>query len=253
MNEPASELEPTREDSSEDESPARSTRLKRWSIYCLIVCVILGAGLGIVVILRGVWGWFETRVILTTVTLAVASLCGLASDLAKTPRGWNLLPKTGLALTVLATVLILAGMWAEWQDEFLWKFTASVAIFAVAFVHISLLTIAKLTGHFRWVQVVAWQTILGLAALLTYMLFAEVSSENAIRCVAVLAIIDAALTLVIPLLHRICRGAAIAAGNLDSSLFSPVNQRNLIAIDEEIRQLKSRLTELERLRQDVVD
>lgn len=67
--------------------------LKRPLLYMLVGSVMLGAALGIIVVLRNTWGWFEVRVILTTITVAVSSLCGLACDLSRTPRGANLLPK----------------------------------------------------------------------------------------------------------------------------------------------------------------
>ena len=56
--------------------------LKRPLLYLAVGSVMVGAVLGIIVVLRNTWGWFEVRVILTTITIAVASLCGLACDLS---------------------------------------------------------------------------------------------------------------------------------------------------------------------------
>ena len=98
--------------------------LKKALLYLLVGSVILGAVLGIILVLRNKWGWFEVRVILTTVTVALASLCGLACDVSRTPRGKNLLPRCGLGLTFVSAGLILIGMWSDMDSEGYWKSTA---------------------------------------------------------------------------------------------------------------------------------
>jgi hypothetical protein len=223
-----------------------TSNLKRPLLYALIVSVILGAVLGIIVVLRNEWGWFETRVILTTVVVAIASLCGLACDLSKTPRGLNLLPKSGLALTGVSALIILIGMWIEFEEEWYWKMAASISIFGVATVHVCLLSIAKLIRRFQWVFFIAWQAIFGLAALLVVIIIAEIDSEELMRLVAVASIVIAALTLVIPMLHRIGR---MDANNGD--LLMPVDQRTVVSIDTEIAKLQKKIVMLEKLRVEV--
>ena len=217
-------------------------------LYSLVGSVVLGALLGIVLVLRNTWGWFEVRVILTTVTVAIASLCGLACDLSRTPRGANILPRGGLVLTLVAAGLILAGMWTDLNKDGFWKFTISVSIFAVATVHICLLSIAQLAKRFRWVYFIACQVIYGLAVLLAVIVFWELENERMFRFVAMISIVDAALTLVIPLLHRISR-----TDDNHSHIAAPIAARNLAAIDAEVAALKKRIVELEKLRLEMVD
>ncbi len=224
------------------------SNLKRPLLYSLVGSVVLGALLGIVLVLRNTWGWFEVRVILTTITVAIASLCGLACDLSRTPRGANILPRCGLLLTLVAAGLILAGMWTDLEKDGFWKFTASVSIFAVATVHICLLSIAQLARRFRWVFFIACQVIYGLAVLLSVIVFWELENERMFRFVAMISIVDAALTLVIPLLHRISR-----ADDNHAHLALPIAARNLAAIDDEIATLKKRIVELEKLRLEMDD
>src|SRR4051812_19178166 len=95
-------------------------RMKRSLLYVLIGSVVLGAGLGIAAVLRNEWGWFEVRILLTTATLALASLCGLACDLSRTPRGLNLIPYAGLALTAAALAMLLVLIW--WDPEPNWPY-----------------------------------------------------------------------------------------------------------------------------------
>ncbi len=185
---------------SMQESPSQ---MKKVFLQTLIVSVVLGAILGIVIILRDTWGWFEVRVIITTITIAVASLCGLACELSRMPRGGNLLPLTGIVLTAVAAAMVLLLAWTEFHEKAYVKLTVSLVISAVATVHVCLLSIARLKRRFRWVYVIASQTIYGFAALLISMVVFEWDSDGLLRTTYVLSIIVAALTLVIPILYRI--------------------------------------------------
>ena len=217
--------------------------LKRLLLYLLIGSVVVGAVLGIIIVLRDEWGWFETRVVLTTLVTASASLCGLAADLSRTPRGINLLPKTGLLLTLVASGLILIGIWAEVTEVVFWKTAFCISTFAIATVHVCLLSIAQLAPRFRWVLYIAVQVIYGLAALLSALVIWEIGEPGVYRLAAAVAIVDAALSLVIPLLHRISRSER-KAGELET----PIEQRNRAAIDDEIKRLQERISKLEELK-----
>ena len=63
------------------------------------------------------------------------------------------------------------------------------------------------------------------------------------RFLAVLSILAAALTLVVPLLHRIGKTDANR-----SAMMMPLAERNVAAIDQEINLLQKRISELEKLR-----
>jgi hypothetical protein len=220
--------------------PAESRNFKQPLLYALIASVILGALLGIIVVLRGEWGWFEVRVILTTVTVAIASLCGLACDLSRTPASANLLPKAGLGLTLVAATMVLVGIWTEMDSEPFWKSTASACILSVATVHVCLLSIARLAKKFRWVRAIATQTTYGLAVLLIVMIFWELDDDALYRFVIAVAIVDAALTLIVPILHRISR-----MDRNETPVQTLLEQQNLAAVEEEIARLKERIARLE--------
>lgn len=219
------------------------SKLHRFFLYFLIGSVILGALLGILVVLRNQWGWFELRVILTTVTFAVASLCGLACELARLPRGLNLLPRAGLVLTLISTGLMLLGIWQEVNDDEFWKFTISSCILTVAMVHVCLLSIMPLVGSYKWVYYIAVQVIFGLALILIYEIFSESHLDRDYQFIGVLAIIDVALTLTIPLLYRLGKSQGLVKTTQD-----PTVQRSVAAIDEEIDSLRSQIRQLEKLK-----
>ena len=220
--------------------------LKRPLLYLAVGSVMVGAVLGIIVVLRNTWGWFEVRVILTTITIAIASLCGLACDLSKTARGPNPQRIGGLVLTAVAAGMVLLGMWSDLESEWYWKTTASVSILAIATVHVSLLAIARLARRFRWIFFIAWQVIYGLAALLCIMIIWEINNEQFFRLIATVSILDAAFTLSVPLLHRISRTDANRA-----AMLTPLEERNVDAIDQEISRLKREIADLEKLRSEI--
>lgn len=222
------------------------SRLKKPLLYAFVASVLVGALLGIALVVRNQWGWYEVRVIFTTIIIAVASLCGLACDLSRTPRGKNLLPYAGMILTAVAATVALVGMWSDLDSEWFWKSTAVLSILAVATVHVCLLSIARLVRRFQLVYFFAVQIIYGLALLISFMIISEIEGEGMWRVVAALGIMTAAVTLIIPILHRIGRLEAEGAG-----LRMPLAERNLASLDEEITRLKSRLEQLEKLRSDV--
>lgn len=213
--------------------------IKRGSLYALIVSVGLGALLGILAILSGRFGWFEVRILLTTVTVASASICALACGAYLATKRGRELPIAGIALTGLAAVLILSGMWMTITSEAHWKLAATSSVYAVALAHLSLLSMARLANWFQWSIVAARVVILGVATIIVAMILGEVDSAGMFQLLGVAAIIDAAISLVIPILHRLSR-AEVATGDSRDS--------RRAAIDAELESLHRRIDELEQAR-----
>jgi hypothetical protein len=57
--------------------------LKRIFLRLMIASIALSAALGILGILTARYGWFDLRILLTTVTIGVASISGLACGVAR--------------------------------------------------------------------------------------------------------------------------------------------------------------------------
>jgi len=222
-----------------------SHSFRRPLLFALIGSVIFAALLGIVLVLQAKWGWFEVRVILTTITIATASVCGLACDLSRTPRGTNAVPIAGLVLTAIAAAMILLGMWLDVNAEEYWKAAASVSILAVATAHVSLLSIARLEGNYWWVFLIACQIIFGLALLLMAVIIIEIDIDRTYRFIAALAILDAAVTVIVPILHRLSKATP------PSHAISLLDEKNLASLDAEIARLQKQLAHLQRLRAEI--
>lgn len=214
-----------------------SQRLTKIFLRVFIASIVATALVGIVAISGVTKNWdVEIKIFLTTAIIAGASICGLACGGCLT-RGHTILPGAGLVLTLVGACLLLVGMWIEIHSEFYWKATSSVSIFAVACAHLSMLFMANLAGGYRWAYLVAYQLILGLAALLTVGLIFEIfQNEGYWRLTGVVSILVAAITLLIPVFHRFSREEVAAQQAAGDPLF---------AVDEEIARVKKRLLELE--------
>ena len=217
---------------------------KRIVLYCLIGSVAIGAVLAILFVLLNTWSWFEVRVLLSTIVIAVASLCVMACELARVPKDLNLFPWCGFVLIALSTILLLVGMWVDIDDEIYWKTASSFCIVAIATVHVCLLSVVPLASRFNVIFYIAMQISYGLAIICVLLVFEAFEFDDiAMRLVILLTILAAALSLVIPLLSRLSRTDRTAV-----ELSTPLELRNADAIDDEIALLRNRIAELEKLK-----
>jgi hypothetical protein len=171
----------------------------------LIVSVGISAVLGIIAILTGSFGEFELRIVLTTLTISGASIGALASGAAAEAGRFKVLSTIGIALAILAAVLLIAGIWFEPSGQGFWKFTASTSVLAAATAHACLLSLAKLARRFGWARVFAFVAIYLLATLVILSIYFEPRGDFGIRLIGVASIIVAAITIMTPIFHRLSR------------------------------------------------
>lgn len=212
----------------------------RWFLYLLIGSIGVGTVLAIVIVLAGNWGWIETRILLTTGVIALTSVLGMACGAAISRlRSWWL-PGIGIGLAVLAAALLIIGIWVEPTDGAYWKATTSVSILAVAFAHTSLLALARLQDSLRWIQLAAYGAVFLFALMLIGILITETSNDGVVRALAVVGILDAAFTLLVPVVHFLSRRAP---GGATEPMV------DVAVIDAEIASLQARIAELEAARE----
>jgi hypothetical protein len=216
----------------------RAEGIKRGFLYSLVVSVALSALLGAIAILSDELGSLQVRVLLTTATVSLASLFGLACGAYLATGRGQLIPRLGIVLTLLGCTTIVAGIWIDPHEDAYWKLTLSISVFAVAFGHLSLLSMARLSQAFRWSLIVAHVVILCVAALVVVMILGEIDTDGMLRLLGVAAIVDGAITILIPIFHRLSKREESGRGAVVGSETDP--------IDQEIAQLKARIVELER-------
>jgi hypothetical protein len=149
----------------------------------------------------------------------------------------------------LAACLVLVGIWLQpWQAggnwrfwERYWQVTAVLGCYAIACAHLTMLFMANLAGSYRWAYLVAYFLILGLATVIAAVIvYNDLGNRDSFwRLVGALSILVAAITLLIPVFHRLSREKVAAAKSEVDPLF---------AVEEEIARTKKRLIELENKR-----
>lgn len=213
-------------------SPISRFPVKRVFLYLLIGSVGISALLGILVILIGDFGRFETRVLLTTLTISVASICGLSCGAAWESRRLQVLPLVGIGLSVLAALCWIAGIWTDVFSDFFWRVTATFTVFAAAVSQVSLLRLARLSDQFRWLVPTTYVVVLAAPVIVSVMIWGEVDESTMIRLLGCAGILSAAVTVLTPVLHRLSRGFD-ATQHQDSLPIADV--------EREIRELEARL------------
>ncbi len=185
--------------------PATPFPFRKAFLYCLLISIGICAFVGIMAILSGSFGWFQARILLSTVTLGAASICGLACGVYLSSRQAKVLPVAGIILTFISGGMILAGIWMEPRSESYWKVAASTAIFAIACGHLALLSMARLEDWFRWSLTTAYIIIFGVASLMVLLILFEVHETIHFQLLGVAAILDVMITISIPIFHRLSK------------------------------------------------
>jgi hypothetical protein len=179
---------------------------KRIALWLLIASVGASALLGIIIVLAGKFSEIEVRIILTTLTISAMSICALAAGALWESGRKKPLALAGIILAVLAAILFLSGIWTRASNEEFWKFNASVGLVAVATAHACLISLASLAKSFVWARITAFVFVYALAAEFIYLLYGNPEQpDTIIRIVGATSIVVAALTIVIPIFHRLSR------------------------------------------------
>jgi len=205
---------------------------KRIFLYLLIGSVAISAVVAIGVLLFGDFGQFEVRVMMTTLTVTVTSILGLACGAYLESGRGRLMPIAGIALSVAAAVMTFLIIWNFYdRSETFIKATGSVTLLALCCSHLSLLSLARLDKRFAWSQMLAFATVWLLAAILLYLMWFEPSGESDLifRVIGVLSILIAAVTVMTPVFHKLS-----------------AKEDGVAAIDSEIEELRRRIDELEK-------
>lgn len=225
--------------------------LKTFFLYLFVCSIVLSALMGIWAIISGEFGDLQGRVLATTSTVVGASILGLACGaFLESPRSRGLpasaVPIFGIVLTLISALIMFWLIWASnsWASDGIIKALAATSLFALSFAQLSLLSMARLSSRFRWSIVLAYLVILSLASLISAIIVFELYGDGGFigRLIGVLAVIDASMTVMIPIFHRLSRDE-----------FGDITIPSINKIDAEIDGLKSRISHLERQREDILN
>jgi hypothetical protein len=213
--------------------------MKKIFLGVLIASVSLSAVIGIAVILIGNFGDFEMRVLLTTFTVAVTSILGLACGAAYEADRWRSLPLAGIVFAIVSGLSWFLVIWKDGDlPDYVVKSIMSATLIAAALAHLSLVSLARLESRFRWAVPSVFITIAALCGLILSLIWFTDAFESDLtfKMLGVLSILGAALTIVIPIFHK---------------LSQEPDEPDVAKIDAEIAELKVRIAELEEKRREV--
>jgi hypothetical protein len=224
--------------------------LKKIFLYLLICSIALSALMGIWAILSGEFGELQGKVLGTTMTVVGTSILGLACGaFLESPRARGtalfIVPLAGIVLAVLCALITMWAIWGEisWTYKTVYKTLFVSLMFSFSLAQLSLLSLARLAKRFRWAIVTAYVVILALASIISFIIIFEPDSDDKIvtRVLGVLAVVDAAVTVMMPIFHRLSR-----------TEFVDTETPSVAKIDAEIDNLKAQLGRLEKQREDIL-
>lgn len=206
--------------------------LRRIFLYTLIASVAVSAAIGIVAIVFGSFGEFETKILLTTLTITVTSILGLACGACFEAGRGRVIPVAGIAFSIVSAALWMVMIWSRFDPEsdIFIRTVMSATLVAAACSLISLLSLARLDKRFRWSRLLAHAAVWSLTGLILWVIWAEVDPSNSwlARTMGVLSVIIASVTVITPVLHYLSSA-----------------EKGVDAIDAEIAELRSRISKLE--------
>lgn len=182
------------------------TEIRKLSLKIFLGFLGLTALIAIISVLSGEFGELQWKILATTLTVSAASICSMSCAAFIEKRKLLMLGLSGIVLSIIAAVLFIVGMWPEIDSDEYWKATASVAVFAVAFAHGFLLILPELNKKLKWFQPLSVVSIGILACQIVVAVCLDIDYEPYYRILAVVAILVALETLVIPILMKLRKG-----------------------------------------------
>ena len=193
------------------------SELKNLFLRGFIGFLALTAVIAIISVFNRDFGVVQTRILATTFTISVASICGMSCAAFIERRKWKILGLTGIMTSLLAAFFLLQGIWGVMDSIIHFKFTASFITAAFAFAHAFLLSLPELEKQYRWVQQLTAVTIAILSLLVILAIWLEIEPEYYYRILAVVAILAGLETLIIPILLKLKGSDTIETERLELS------------------------------------
>ena len=149
-----------------------TANIRRVFLYTLIASVAVSALIGIGVFLFRDFGYYEVRVMMTTLTVTVTSILGLACGAYLESGRGRVLPIAGIASSILAAIMTLLIVWnvSDHSESFM-RSTATVTLLALSCSHLSLLSLAQLDSRFAWSRTFAFVCVGLLSVILVYLIW----------------------------------------------------------------------------------
>jgi uncharacterized membrane protein YwaF len=177
--------------------------MKKRFLWAFVVFLGLTALIAIVSVLTGEFGKLQVKILVTSFTISATSICSMSCAAFIEKKRHVGLGFSGILLSVASAVLLIFSIWMEFENEWYFKITFTVAIFAGSLAHAFLLVLPDLENKHVWIQKAATISIGVLVCQIVVALWAEIDHEAYIRALAVIAIIVVLETLLVPLFMKL--------------------------------------------------
>lgn len=197
--------------------PAMS-RLRRMSLLSLVVFLSFTALLAIGALVSGEFGETQLRIILSTLTISAASICAMACSAYVEKRNQPVPGALGMAVALLAALMVLYGIWSEVGESLYWKTASVLAVLAGASAHALLLCIPSLDARYRWSQGALVISVTLLAGQIIIAITREITALEYFRMVGVTAVVVVLLTSTVPIFMRLSSARTAPPGQQGETL-----------------------------------
>jgi hypothetical protein len=181
------------------------TGARRPLLAVLLGSIAFNAALGIYALLTPHFGGLQEKVLGTSACVTAAGVLTFACLPALEQRRARFTPLLGIGASLLGFSLAIGAIWAGGSGETFGKTMGSVFVVAVFAVLTSVLSLARLASRYRLVLTAAVALAFALGALIVGAMWGDPSGSWYPRLVGVVAVLLAAATLAVPILHRASR------------------------------------------------
>jgi len=198
-------------------------RLHRLALHCCIGFFCVAALWGILLILTGGFNWLGLRVLITATTVSVAGGCLMACTSFGVRTVYKPLAVVGAGVVVLAATLLMIGVWGEVDSEGFWRLTGVTTVWGIAITHGFTILAMRVHPRYQLIQFVVTFT----AAVLALMVSAPIIDDSLFgryidetwyfRLMAVVAIVLALGTILMPIFKRLSRGEMESEEDVEAS------------------------------------
>ena len=185
------------------------------TLRVLLAAIAVSALLGIAAIIGGKFGHTGVKCLLTAMVIGGGCLLALACFAAWEKPGALVSSRLGIAMTVLAVLGTMGGIWSDTNNDAFARCVLAIATVAIASSHASTMWLARLPPRLLGVRTMTLATNVLLTVTIICILWDEPRGDSAFQLVAVLAILCAALTLAVVAIATTSRIGASQPGAAD--------------------------------------
>jgi hypothetical protein len=188
--------------------------------------------LAILCVISGEFGEIATKTLLSTLSVSCTSLCAMSCITFMEKRGANAVGVLGVAAAVLASLLMILGVWGNYYSDDFWKTVATLVLVSIGIAHaLSLLTPDLLEEH-HWIQAASSLAIMILVSQIVAAMWLEIADGGYYKLLTVVSIVTILLSLIVPICAKLngssTEDATATAETAEKLILSPLSGKTFV-------------------------